>query len=201
MTVADFMRGLLASPTLDPQVAGHKCLPGADARFAAPRRPWPAAITRLLEERGISLYSHQALATDHIRAGHHVVVSTATASGKSLIYYLPVLEKHLLDPDARAIYLFPLKALAQDQLAGFNALTESWPQDARPTAALYDGDTPDSQRAKIRKNPPDVLLTNPEMLHLGILPFGWAGGRVANGAGLRGAAELRSSRRPAASSL
>ena len=176
MTVADFMRGLLASPTLGRQVAGHKCLPGAAADFAPPRRPWPAAIARLLDERGISLYSHQSLATDHIRAGHHVVVSTPTASGKSLIYNLPVLEKHLLDPDARAIYLFPLKALAQDQLAGFNALTESWPKDARPAAALYDGDTPDSQRAKIRKHPPDVLLTNPEMLHLGILPYheNWA---------------------------
>ena len=99
-----------------------------------------------------------------------MVVATPTASGKSLIYNLPVLERHLHDPDARALYLFPLKALAQDQLAAFTALTATWPEAARPTAALYDGDTSDHFRRKIRRDPPTVLVSNPEMLHLGILP-------------------------------
>ena len=152
------------------QVTHHRLLPGAEPVFAPSRLPWPRAIGNLLEERGVRLYSHQALATDHIRAGHSVVVATPTASGKSLIYNLPVLERHLHDPDARALYLFPLKALAQDQLAAFTALTATWPEAARPTAALYDGDTSDHFRRKIRRDPPTVLVSNPEMLHLGILP-------------------------------
>ncbi|WP_291438612.1 DEAD/DEAH box helicase [Desulfovibrio sp.] len=171
MSVGSYIAALLASERLGGQVTCHRLLPASEARYAPTRLPWPAAISRTLEQRGIpGLYSHQALATDHIRAGHSIVAATPTASGKSLIYNLPVLERHLRDPDARALYLFPLKALAQDQLAAFNALTAAWPKDARPTAALYDGDTTDHFRRKIRRDPPAVLISNPEMLHLGILP-------------------------------
>ncbi|SDF41857.1 DEAD/DEAH box helicase [Desulfovibrio legallii] len=171
MSVAQYMAALLASPKLGGQVTCHRLLPGAPAVYAPTRLPWPAAIARILTERGIrGLYSHQALATDHLRAGHSIVAATPTASGKSLIYNLPVLERCLTDPDARALYLFPLKALAQDQLAGFNALTAAWPPEARPAAALYDGDASDYARRKIRRDPPAVLISNPEMLHLGILP-------------------------------
>lgn len=168
--VGEYIAALLASARLGNQVTHHRLLPGAEPVFALNRLPWPRAVGKLLEERGVRLYSHQALATDHIRAGHAVVVATPTASGKSLIYNLPVLERHLHDPDARALYLFPLKALAQDQLAAFSALTAAWPEAARPTAALYDGDTSDHFRRKIRRDPPTVLVSNPEMLHLGILP-------------------------------
>ncbi|MCD7982785.1 MAG: DEAD/DEAH box helicase [Desulfovibrio sp.] len=168
--VGEYIAALLASARLGNQVTHHRLLPGAEPVFAPNRLPWPRAVGKLLEERGVRLYSHQALATDHIRAGHAVVVATPTASGKSLIYNLPVLERHLHDPDARALYLFPLKALAQDQLAAFSALTAAWPEAARPTAALYDGDTSDHFRRKIRRDPPTVLVSNPEMLHLGILP-------------------------------
>ena len=168
--VGEYIAALLASAKMGDQVTHHRLLPGAEPVFAPSRLPWPRAIGNLLEERGVRLYSHQALATDHIRAGHSVVVATPTASGKSLIYNLPVLERHLHDPDARALYLFPLKALAQDQLAAFTALTATWPEAARPTAALYDGDTSDHFRRKIRRDPPTVLVSNPEMLHLGILP-------------------------------
>lgn len=168
--VGRYIDDLLACPRLGPQICHHQVLPEAPALFAENRRPWPGAIGKLLAERGISLYSHQALATDHIRAGHSVVAATPTASGKSLIYNLPVLERHLLDPEARALYLFPLKALAQDQLQSFNALCASWPEEARPTAALYDGDTSDHMRRKIRRDPPTTLITNPEMLNLAILP-------------------------------
>ena len=91
MGVAEYVRALLASDTLGPQVRHHRCEPARAAVYAESRLPWPAAIRRTLEERGLSgLYSHQALATDHIRAGHSVVVATPTASGKSLIYNLPV---------------------------------------------------------------------------------------------------------------
>ena len=171
MPVGEYIAALLASAKLGPQVTCHRLFAPAEPHYAPTSLPWPAAVSRMLEQRGIEgLYSHQALATDHIRAGHSIVAATPTASGKSLIYNLPVLDRYLRDRDARALYLFPLKALAQDQLGAFNALVEGWPKEARPTAALYDGDTTDHFRRKIRRNPPTVLISNPEMLHLGILP-------------------------------
>ena len=168
--VRDYITALLASP-FGRQVTHHRALPAREAAHAPNRRPWPKAIRDILARNGIDdLYTHQARATDLIRAGRHVVVATPTASGKTHVYNLPVLERFLSDPDARALYLFPLKALAQDQLSTFTSLTAAWPEDARPRAAIYDGDTTDHFRRKIRQNPPTVLLTNPEMLHLAILP-------------------------------
>ncbi|NHZ45742.1 DEAD/DEAH box helicase [Nitratidesulfovibrio liaohensis] len=164
------MTALLGSP-FGRQVTHHRALPAREAAHAPNRRPWPKAVRDILARNGIDdLYTHQARATDLIRAGRHVVVATPTASGKTYVYNLPVLERFLSDPDARALYLFPLKALAQDQLSTFTGLTAAWPADARPRAAIYDGDTTDHFRRKIRQNPPTVLLTNPEMLHLAILP-------------------------------
>ena len=168
--VRDYITALLASP-FGRQVTHHRALPAREADHAPNRRPWPKAIRDILARNSINdLYTHQAHATDLIRAGRHVVVATPTASGKTYVYNLPVLERFLSDPDARALYLFPLKALAQDQLSTFTGLTAAWPEDARPRAAIYDGDTTDHFRRKIRQNPPTVLLTNPEMLHLAILP-------------------------------
>ncbi len=169
--VGEYIASLLASPRYGRQVAHHRLLAGCGAVYGQVRRPWPKAVSGILEARGIaSLYSHQALAADALRAGRDVIAATPTASGKSLIYNLPILERHVLDPDARALMLFPLKALARDQLGAFEALTAHWPEAARPSVMIYDGDTPDSRRRKIRNNPPSVLITNPEMLHLGILP-------------------------------
>ena len=171
MSVGDYIEKLLASPRFAGQIRAHRLLPGREAAFAATRLPWSAAVQGLLKARGLErLYTHQALATDYVRSGRSVVVATPTASGKSLIYHLPVLETFWQDPDARALYLFPLKALAQDQLAGFNSLCALWPAISRPRAALYDGDTSEHFRRKIRRDPPQVLISNPEMLHLGILP-------------------------------
>ena len=170
--VADYIRALLASERFARQVTHHRVLPAREAAYGETRRPWPRAVAEVLRERGIAaLYSHQALTADNIRAGRDVVVATPTASGKTLCYSLPILEKCLQDPDTRALMLFPLKALAQDQLAAFRELTAHWPEAARPSVAIYDGDTTDHFRRKIRKNPPNVLITNPEMLHLAILPF------------------------------
>lgn len=92
----------------------------------------------MLRERGIaSLYSHQALTADTVRAGRDVVVATPTASGKTLCYSLPILEKCLQDPDSRALMLFPLKALAQDQLAAFGELTGIGPKRrGRPSPSM-----------------------------------------------------------------
>jgi DEAD/DEAH box helicase domain-containing protein len=177
--VAEYIAALLASERLGRQVCHHRLVPGREAGFAEPRRPWPGAIREALAARGITaLYSHQALAADLVRAGRHVVVATPTASGKTLAFQLPIIEAVLANPDSRALAIYPLKALAQDQLRGFSELTSeltgglpgplSGPKG--PTAAIYDGDTRPSQRAKIRKKPPSLILTNPEMLHLSLLP-------------------------------
>ena len=169
-SVADYLKALFANRTFARQITGHRVLEGSDAVHAENRRPWSHAVRMLLDRAGIRLYSHQAEATDHIRAGRDVIVTTPTASGKTLVYNLPVLERFAQDPDARALYIFPLKALAQDQKAAFERLCLPWPEDARPRAALYDGDVSDHFRRKIRANPPTALITNPEMLHLAILP-------------------------------
>ncbi len=170
-TVGGYVAALKRSERLGDQVVHHRTIQELAARCAPNVRPWPRAIQDVLGGMGIEeLYSHQARATDLVRSGRHVVVATPTASGKTLIYNLPVLERFLSDPECRALYLFPLKALAQDQLRNFEALTAAWPRDARPRAAIYDGDTTDYKRRKIRESPPNVLLTNPEMLHLSICP-------------------------------
>lgn len=169
--IAEYVAALTCSTTVGPQVTSHTVLPVAHARYAETARPWPRAMAGVLRDLGIpSLYSHQAEAIDALRSGRDVVVATPTASGKSLIYGLPVLEGFLRDPDARSLFLFPLKALARDQLASFKGLTAQWPEAARPLAAVYDGDTTPHFRRKIRENPPHALLTNPEMLHLSLLP-------------------------------
>lgn len=172
MNVSAYIQALLASPHFAGQVAHHRLVPSQPAHFATPVRPYPPAIHKLLAGQGLQqLYAHQAQGMDCIRAGQSVVVATPTASGKSLIYNLPVVEQHLHDAEAHALYIFPLKALAQDQQAAFTQLVQPWPKEARPTIAIYDGDTSDHFRRKIRRDPPAVLITTPEMLHLAILPF------------------------------
>ena len=169
--VASYVRALLDSERLGDQVVYHKTMLPREAVRLPNTRPWSRAIQDILAAQGIEqLYSHQAMATDMVRAGRHVVVATPTASGKTLVYNLPILETFLQDPECRALYLFPLKALAQDQLKNLEALTAHWPADARPRAAVYDGDTTDYRRRKIRESPPNMLLTNPEMVHLSICP-------------------------------
>ena len=133
----------------------------------------PAALRDALSQRGInSLYSHQYEAWSHICAGKNIVLATGTASGKTLAYNLPIIASLLTNTDARALYLFPTKALAQDQLSGLHQLQASI-QNIQ--SAIYDGDTPQSQRALIRKNA-RLILSNPDMLHTGILPHhtNWA---------------------------
>ena len=113
------------------------------------------------------LYTHQREAYEQVQAGKDVVVVTPTASGKTLCYNLPVLDRILKDPDARALYLFPTKALAQDQLAELHAVIEAIGADIG--TFTYDGDTPQDARKAIRARA-HVVVTNPDMLHKGILP-------------------------------
>ena len=128
-------------------------------------------VSRALSRIGVSrLYTHQARAVDLIRSGRCVVAATPTASGKSLIYNLPVLESILLDPSTRALYLFPLKALTRDQLFNLEQLGSLLKNEVSLKCAVYDGDTDPQIRAEIRANPPHILLTNPDMLHRSLLP-------------------------------
>ena len=113
------------------------------------------------------LYTHQRETYEQVQAGKDVVVVTPTASGKTLCYNLPVLDRILKDPDARALYLFPTKALAQDQLAELHAVIEAIGADIG--TFTYDGDTPQDARKSIRARA-HVVVTNPDMLHKGILP-------------------------------
>ncbi|MBG0791016.1 MAG: DEAD/DEAH box helicase [Desulfovibrionaceae bacterium] len=175
--VLEYVSAMLDSERMAHQIAHYRVLDGAAARLGDPRRPWPGLVENGLSLLGIDrLYDHQAEAVDHIRAGRHVVVATPTASGKTLTYNLPVMERVLADPEAHALYLFPLKALAQDQLKAFNELAALMPEERRPTAAIYDGDTTPHFRRKIRNDPPNVVMSNPEMVHLSMLPYhaGWA---------------------------
>ena len=126
----------------------------------------------VLRDRGIEqLYTHQAAAVGHALAGRHVVVTTPTASGKTLCYNAPVLSTILRDPSARALYLFPTKALAQDQLAELHELSNrlSRPGELEIGVFTYDGDTPQDARRAIRGRA-HVVLSNPDMVHSGILP-------------------------------
>src|SRR6478752_6961185 len=142
--------------------------PAAEGTFADIPELVDGKLRAALEKRGIArLYSHQADAFDQIQAGKHVVIVTPTASGKTLCYNLPVLNLLMRDEGARAMYLFPTKALAEDQLHEFQAAVEEMGSEIR--AFTYDGDTPQDARKAIRQRAA-VVLTNPDMLHSGILP-------------------------------
>ncbi|HSN94618.1 MAG TPA: DEAD/DEAH box helicase, partial [Anaerolineaceae bacterium] len=116
-----------------------------------------------------ALFSHQAKAYDLLMQGENLVIATGTASGKTLCYNLPVLNTIFRNSSATALYLFPTKALAQDQVKHIQALSGGSEKQTLVRAGIYDGDTPGHQRAEIRKNA-NILITNPDMLHQGILP-------------------------------
>jgi DEAD/DEAH box helicase domain-containing protein len=140
-------------------------IPGRRGIGVEPDPPLPGQLARRLASQGIDkLWSHQAKALAAVRRGEHTAVSTGTASGKSLCFNLPVIESILKDRRSRALYLYPTKALAQDQLRALRAfsLTEV-------AAATYDGDTPTDERASVRKYA-NIVLSNPDMLHFGMLP-------------------------------
>jgi DEAD/DEAH box helicase domain-containing protein len=142
--------------------------PAVEATFTAIPPAVDGRLRRALEKRGIArLYSHQAEAFDATQAGKNVAIVTPTASGKTLCYNLPVLNLLASDPGACAMYLFPTKALAEDQLHELQAAVDEMGAEFR--AFTYDGDTPQDARKAIRQRA-NVVLTNPDMLHSGILP-------------------------------
>ena len=157
----------------DRHITAVRRLPAVEAEYA----PFPdgldARLIATLSARGIARpYTHQAQAIAHALAGRHTVTTTPTASGKTLCYNAPVLSTMLQDPASRALYLYPTKALAQDQLAELQALCEQLETSTGASLGVftYDGDTPADARRTIR-NSAHIVLSNPDMLHAGILPF------------------------------
>ncbi len=159
---------ILAEPSLAGGVRHHEVVPAKAADFV-PIPSWlDPRITAGLASRGVhDLYTHQAEAIEAVRAGEDVVVVTPTASGKSLCYLLPVLQALAEDPTARALFLFPTKALGQDQVAELGDLSGA--SGLQINASTYDGDTPNPIRSSIR-SAGQVVVTNPDMLHAAILP-------------------------------
>ncbi len=168
ISLEQILDGLLRDAEFQRQVTRWERLPAIPARYASFPEWLDGRITHALRARGIeSLYSHQAAALDAAHAGRNVVVVTPTASGKTLCYDLPVLDAIAKDLSARALYLFPTKALAQDQLAELERLSAD--MDIELKTYTYDGDTPPQARAAVR-SAGHVVITNPDMLHTGILP-------------------------------
>jgi DEAD/DEAH box helicase domain-containing protein len=164
---------MCALPRFDPaeysgDITLDHVVPAAVADFATlPHDLRPELVAALANRDIHRLYSHQAEAYAAVRRGRHLVVVTPTASGKTLCYNLPVLQRLLENPEARALYVYPTKALAQDQLAELGALKAGLPIDVR--VDTYDGDTPPGRRTAIREGG-HVVMTNPDMLHTGLLP-------------------------------
>jgi DEAD/DEAH box helicase domain-containing protein len=162
------LTSLLAEPSLARGVVHHAVIPAREA-VHAPMPGWlDPRIVAGLAGRGIErLYTHQAEAIDAVHTGQDVVVVTPTASGKTLCYALPALQAIAEDPDARALFLFPTKALGQDQVAEFGELSAA--AGLTISTSTYDGDTPAPIRSAIR-TAGQVVVTNPDMLHSAILP-------------------------------
>ncbi len=170
--MTDFITLLRGARGYNNQIAHVERLPARAARFAEPAAPLPPPLAAALAARGVfRLYTHQAAALDAARAGHHAGIVTATASGKTLCYQLPAIEAALSDHAARALFLFPTKALAADQLRALNALLEALRAAGGPTlsAATLDGDTPRAARDRVRTQT-HIILSNPDLLHRTLLP-------------------------------
>ena len=168
MLLPDVLASLRMNRDFMSQVVAWERLPARPASAEALPEGLAPQLVTALKSRGIStLYAHQQTAIQSALSGANVVISTATASGKSLCYTVPILDSLLAQPAARALYLFPTKALAHDQLAETSALITA---GSLPVAAhSYDGDTSQSQRHQVRQSS-GILITNPDMLHAGILP-------------------------------
>ena len=172
MDVAAFLDSIRRHPQYAGQIEHVEVLDERPGQFGSLSPELPAELCRMLAAHDIQeLYSHQVLAIDAARAGEDLVVVTGTASGKTLCYNLPILESLFDNPESRALYLFPTKALAQDQFKGLLELVSvdaTTQERFRP--GVYDGDTPTAQRRRIKAEA-NLVLSNPDMLHASILPY------------------------------
>ena len=166
MNTNRFLKKLKTDEFYRNQIAFSHKIPAREAKWGKLDRPLPRELTNVLNNLGIKrLYTHQVEAIKALRKEKCVVVVTSTASGKTLCYNIPVIEKLLENPENRALYLYPTKALAQDQLR----VLERFGEGINFKAGTYDGDTPSSRRKRLRVEA-DILLTILDMLHSGILP-------------------------------
>ncbi|MEE9218329.1 MAG: DEAD/DEAH box helicase [Acidobacteriota bacterium] len=170
--ISAFLDSIASSPKLGACVVHRDTVPPEPAQLE-PVPEWiDARLRAALARQGIErLYSHQAEALRLAKLGRDVLAVTPTASGKSLIYLLPILQGCLEDPRRRALMIFPYKALEQDQRDAIQELAAELGPQAAPRVAIYDGDTPERERKRIRRSPPNLLITNPDMLHLGLLAY------------------------------
>ncbi|MDD5704260.1 MAG: DEAD/DEAH box helicase, partial [Dehalococcoidales bacterium] len=169
MDTTGFIRHLTAQREYNHQISHIENIPPRPASFGEVERPLVKALQDCLDDNGLwPLYSHQAEAVNYARQGKNVMVATSSASGKTMCYNIPVMEAMLTEKSSRALYLFPTKALAQDQLRSMRS--QFCPDIVEADdCATFDGDTPQSERYDIKKNA-RILITNPDMLHIGILP-------------------------------
>ena len=166
MDASGFLEHIRKAHWYSKQIVHVETISPREASNGSLRTPLHPTLQSSIERKCLwPLYSHQAEAINALKDGDNVIVATPTASGKSLCYHLAVLDSVLADRTTRAIYLYPTKALAQDQLKGLRELGEDLPFQA----SIFDGDTPFEERPPIKRST-QILLTNPDMLHLGILP-------------------------------
>ena len=151
------------------QIGFSHLLPGSKAQFAEVETPFQPQLSAALSSLGVrQLFEHQVRGINALARGQHLVLTTSTGSGKSMVYNCAVVDTMLQTPNSKALYMFPTKALAQDQLLGLRRLLSALP-NANLSANTYDGDTPVTLRAKLREES-SILLTNPDTLHLSMLP-------------------------------
>lgn len=167
-SLQDVLQDLKENPKYKDQIVFWHTIPEQEAITTAFPEELDTTLKNALKSRGISnLYIHQKIAYDAVMNGESITAITPTASGKSLCYNLPVLQTMIKNPNVRALYIFPTKALAQDQKNDLNELIDA--ANLSINSYTYDGDTPSNIRQKIRKAG-NIVITNPDMLHNGILP-------------------------------
>ena len=162
MAVDDVLRLLGTNPVYRSRVTSQQILDPEPARYGTLDAPLPGALDAYLAHNNIQLYSHQCEAINALRAKKNVIITTPTASGKTLAFNIPVFSRLSADPEARALYLYPTKALSNDQYATLVAMEKFTGIPAKP--AIYDGDTPQSKRAAIREHA-RIVISNPHEVH------------------------------------
>jgi len=169
MEIQAFLNHIRSMTGYDNQIAHIEHIAPRRAAYGKLDEPLAPALQERLDAGGLSrLYAHQTQAVNHVRDGKNVIIATSSASGKTLVYNIAVMQSVLTDPATRAIFLFPTKALAQDQL---HKLHELFSPDLLPVEAIatFDGDTPRPERGDVKRYG-RIILTNPDMLHVGIMP-------------------------------
>lgn len=168
MTTEDFISFLENDREFQLQVSGHQYYPPSEPNYSD--LELDERLRSVLEQRAVTrFYSHQVKSIELVRRDRNIILMTPTASGKSLSYHIPVLESIVQDPQTKSLFIFPLKGLEQDQMKNLIELAAAL--DLANAGEVYDGDTTSYRRKKIREALPSVIFTNPDMLHLAIIPF------------------------------